>query len=87
MSDLQLQNLSNSQANNCLDTKETILIIGGTASHTSKNPYASQVFGEMMDGGVGNDIMYGTESHDVMFGGSGNDVMEGGAGDDIMHGN
>ena len=91
MSDLQLQNLSNSQANNCLSAEETTLIVGGIAS---QNPYATEndimrggVGNDQMNGHNGNDEMYGGDGHDLMFGGSGSDVMYGGAGDDIMYGN
>ncbi len=57
--------------------------------------YGSNVFGDTINGGAGNDLLFGLggndfidggEGFDALFGGDGNDTLYGGAGNDLLNG-
>ena len=51
-----------------------------------ENIWAGTVFGEIIDGGGGNDRLYGGGGDDELLGGEGNDLVRGGDGDDTLDG-
>ena len=85
MSDLQLQNLSNSQATDSLTTEETTLIVGGNASFndTLEGGYGP----DYIEGNIGDDILKGGNGPDTIYGGQGGDLILGGPGADYLVGN
>ena len=83
MSDLQLQNLSNSQATDSLTTEKTTLVVGGASTPYLEIPdYYENFFG----GGEGPDTIEGGNRPDIAFGGPGPDKIKGGGGADVLIG-
>lgn len=56
------------------------------ALSSNNTQQASNLKGDWLDGGSGDDVLIGDVGNDVIIGGVGNDVLIGGAGDDFMKG-
>ncbi|TWT47573.1 LamG-like jellyroll fold domain-containing protein [Botrimarina hoheduenensis] len=51
---------------------------------TTGTDNGEMLFGSIVDGGYGNDLVYGTQGDDRLDGGHGEDILNGGDGDDLL---
>jgi Ca2+-binding RTX toxin-like protein len=66
-------------------------ITGGSAGDALRGDASSTISGgagdDLIDGGLGNDVLNGDAGDDAITGGGGNDILAGGDGDDTLTGN
>ena len=48
--------------------------------------YANKGYGDLINGGTGNDAIFGGSGSDLLYGAAGNDYLNGGAGSDVVRG-